>query len=82
MMAWTRSAELLFMLVIGGAGALFAPLTGAGAFILLEEFLSGLTTHWHLIFGLLLIALVFFGHGGLHGLLLRAGKRGGGDATS
>lgn len=70
MMDWTRSAELLFMLVVGGAGALFAPVTGAGAFLLLEELLSGWTVHWHFVFGLLLIALVLFaGKGGLHGAL-------------
>ena len=71
MMDWTRSAELLFMLVVGGTGALFGPLIGTAAFLLLQEFLSGLTVHWHLIFGLLLIALVlFFGKGGLHGLMV------------
>ena len=76
MMDWTRSAELIFMLVIGGAGALFAPVTGASAFLLLEEFLSGWTVHWHLIFGLLLIALVLFaGQGGLHGALQRLDRR-------
>lgn len=72
MMDWTRSAELLFMLVVGGTGALFGPLIGTAAFLLLQEFLSGLTVHWHLIFGLLLVALVlFFGKGGLHGLIVR-----------
>ncbi|MGI9311731.1 MAG: branched-chain amino acid ABC transporter permease [bacterium] len=76
MMDWTHSAELLFMLIIGGAGALFAPLTGAGAFIWLEESLSALTVHWHLIFGLLLIALVLrFGKDGLHGVLLGLERR-------
>ena len=71
MMDWTRSANLLFMLVVGGAGALFGPLIGTAAFLLLEEFLSGITVYWHLIFGLLLIALVlFFGKGGLHGLMV------------
>lgn len=77
MMDWTRSAELLFMLVAGGAGALFGPLIGTAAFILLQEFLSGITVHWHLIFGLLLIALVLFiGKSGLHGLIvaLSAGR--------
>lgn len=81
MMDWTRSAELLFMLVAGGAGALFAPVTGASAFLLLEEFLSNLTLHWHFIFGLLLIALVLFaGKGGLHGALARLNReRGDGE---
>ena len=69
MMDWTRSAELLFMLVVGGAGTLSGPLIGTAAFLFLQEFLSGITVHWHLIFGLLLIALVLFlGKDGLHGL--------------
>lgn len=80
MMDWTRSAELLFMLVAGGAGALFAPVTGASAFLLLEELLSGWTVHWHFVFGLLLIALVLFaGKGGLHGALHKLGRGRDGD---
>ncbi len=71
MMDWVHSADLIFMMVIGGTGALFGPLTGAAAFLLLEEFLSGITVYWHLIFGALLIALVlFYDKGGLHGLLI------------
>lgn len=71
MMDWTHSSELLFMVVIGGTGGVFSPIIGAAVFLLLEEFLSGITIFWHLIFGLLLIALVLFCKGGLHGLLLR-----------
>ncbi len=79
MIDWTHSAELIFMLIIGGSGALFGPLIGTAAFLLLEEWLSGITVHWHLIFGLLLIALVlFFGQGGLHGLFGRARRLFGG----
>jgi len=69
MMDWTHSGELIFMIVIGGVNALMAPLVGATLFIVLEEWLSGLTVYWHLIFGLMLIALVLFGKGGVHGLL-------------
>ncbi len=69
MMDWTRSGELIFMIVIGGVNALFGPLVGATLFIALEEWLSGLTIYWHLIFGLLLIVLVLYGRGGIHGLL-------------
>jgi len=71
MMDWTRSGELIFMIVIGGTGTLFGPLMGTGIFVLLEEWLSSITIYWHLIFGLLLIALVLFGKGGVHGLLSR-----------
>ena len=61
MLDWTRSAELLFMVIIGGAGALFGPLVGAAVFLVLAELLSGITLHWHLLFGALLIALVLRG---------------------
>jgi len=69
MMGWTRSGELIFMVVIGGAGTLFGPLVGTVTFVLLEEFLSYITIYWHLIFGLLLVALVLFGKGGIDGWL-------------
>ncbi|MGI9318515.1 MAG: branched-chain amino acid ABC transporter permease [bacterium] len=69
MIGWTRSGELIFMVVMGGAGTLFGPLVGTAAFVFLEEFLSYITIYWHLIFGLMLIALVLFGKGGIHGWL-------------
>lgn len=75
MMDWTHSGELIFMIVLGGTGVLFAPIVGTTVFLLLEEFLSEITVDWHLIFGLMLIALVLFGKGGLHGLLKRFGKK-------
>ena len=74
MMDWTRSGELIFMVVLGGTGALFGPLMGAAAFLLLEELLSGWTIYWQLPFGLLLILVVLFARGGLAGLL--EGRRG------
>ena len=75
MMNWTRSGELLFMVVLGGAGSLFGPVLGAAAFILIEELLSGLTVYWQLYFGLFLIAVVLFGKGGLDGLVSRLSRR-------
>jgi len=44
---------------------------GTIAFVLLEEFLSLITVYWHLIFGLMLVALVLYGKGGIHGWLSR-----------
>ncbi len=54
---WTRSGELMFMVILGGAARPLGPLTGAAVFVLLEEALSSLTTYWHLPFGLLLMAV-------------------------
>ena len=85
MMSWIRSGELIFMVVMGGTGSLFGPLMGTGAFVFLEqylpEFMKLLRTswleYWHLPFGLLLVALVLFGKGGIHGMLTRLdAKRG------
>ncbi len=71
---WTRSGELIFMVVLGGAGSLFGPVLGAAAFILLEELLSSYWLYWQLIFGILLILVVLFARGGILGLLGRRGE--------
>ncbi len=76
LMSWQRSGELIFMLIMGGVGTLFGALTGTIAFKLLEETLSAITVYWHLIFGLLLIALVMYGKGGLHGWIALLDRKG------
>ncbi len=75
MMYWTKSGELIFMVVLGGMGTVFGPVFGAVVFWLLSELLSRLTEHWHLIFGPFLVLVVLFARGGLDGLLARIGAR-------
>jgi branched-chain amino acid transport system permease protein len=70
-MYWTRSGDLMVMVVLGGMGSLFGPVIGAIAFLLLEEFLSQVTEYWALIMGPLLLLIVLFGRGGIDGLLGR-----------
>ncbi len=65
MMDWTRSGELMFMVILGGAAFLVGPVFGAAVFILLEQLLREFTIHWHLPFGILLILSVLFFKGGL-----------------
>ncbi len=69
MMDWTRSGELIFMVVLGGTGSLFGPLFGAAAFLILEEVLSAFTIYWQIIFGPILVLVVLFGRRGIDGLL-------------
>lgn len=69
MMEWTRSGELIFMVLLGGAGSWFGPVLGAGVFIVLEELLSAITIYWQVLFGVLLILVVLFARGGIDGLL-------------
>ena len=71
MMHWTKSGELIFMVVLGGMGTLFGPIGGAVVFWLLSEILAGFTVHWNLIFGPFLILVVLFARGGIDGFLGR-----------
>ncbi|HET9175742.1 MAG TPA: branched-chain amino acid ABC transporter permease [Pseudolabrys sp.] len=69
MMYWTRSGDLIIMVVLGGMGSIFGPLFGAIALLILEEALSGITEYWQIILGPLLLLVVLFGRGGIDGLL-------------
>ncbi len=70
-MHWTRSGDLIIMIVLGGMGTLFGPVIGAVAFLFLEEFLSEFTEYWQIFFGPLLVLVVIFGQGGIDGILVR-----------
>ncbi len=78
MMHWTRSGDLIIMIVLGGMASLFGPLYGALAFLMLEELLSSIPLtigglhvgeYWQLIFGPLLILIVLFARNGIDSFL-------------
>ena len=69
LMHWTRSGDLIVMVVLGGLGSLFGPLIGAVAFLLLEEVLSRVTEYPDLILGPVLLLVAIYLHGGIEGLL-------------
>ena len=73
MLYWTRSGDLIIMVVLGGMGSVTGPVVGAVALLVLEEVLSGVTEHWHIILGPLLLLVVLFARGGLDGLLVKLG---------
>jgi branched-chain amino acid transport system permease protein len=70
-MYWTRSGDLMVMVILGGMGSLFGPVIGAIAYLLLEEFLSQITEYWAMILGPMLLLIVLFGRGGIMGMLGR-----------
>ena len=70
-MYWTRSGDLMVMVILGGMGTLFGPVIGAVVYLVLEELLSQVTEYWALIMGPLLLMIVLFGRGGIMGLLGR-----------
>ena len=69
MMYWTRSGDLIIMVVLGGMGSVIGPVFGAIALLVLEETLSGITEYWQIILGPLLLLVVLFARGGIDGLL-------------
>ena len=76
MMYWTRSGDLIIMVVLGGMGSAFGPLFGAVALLVLEEVLSGITEYWQIILGPLLLLVVLFARGGIDGLLAKVRPHG------
>jgi branched-chain amino acid transport system permease protein len=65
MMHWTKSGELMMMVILGGAGTLAGPLLGAAAMVCLETFLAAQTENWQLYLGFILLAIVMLKRGGL-----------------
>jgi len=72
-MHWTRSGEIMFMVILGGIGTAVGPVLGAFVLLLLEDVLSGMGgfvgDHWQLFIGLFLVLVVLFAKRGLAGLL-------------
>ena len=75
-MDWTRSGEIMFMVILGGMATAPGPALGAFALLVVEDLLAGWTQHWQVILGPLLILSVLFFKRGLAGLLPGGGKDG------
>ncbi len=68
-MHWTRSGDLMVMVILGGMRSLFGPVFGTIALLTLEEGLSEITEYWQIILGPLFLAVVLYARGGIDGLL-------------
>lgn len=75
LLGWVFSGQALIMVIVGGVGTLLGPAVGAGFFILLQEYLSSYTERWPLVMGLIFVAFVLIGRGGIFDLLVLAFRR-------
>src|SRR5664279_3211756 len=91
MMYWTRSGDLIIMVVLGGMGSVVGPVIGAVALLVLEEALPSVITfvlhpfmgeaaaraseYWQIIMGPLLLLVVLFARRGIDGLLAKVGAK-------
>jgi branched-chain amino acid transport system permease protein len=63
-LGFARSADVLIMLVLGGAGWLYGGLIGAAVFMTAQSVLADLNpVYWQFWLGLLLVVVVFLGRG-------------------
>jgi len=69
------SAEVLLMVVLGGAGTLFGPVIGAALFVWLENLISGYTERWLMLLGIVYVLVGMFAPNGLTGLARDLRKR-------
>jgi len=70
-MHWTRSGDLIIMIVLGGMQTLVGSIVGAFALLGLERQVSAVTIHWQIVVGLLLIGVSLFLQEGLYPSLTR-----------
>jgi branched-chain amino acid transport system permease protein len=68
-MHWSRSGDLLIMVIAGGMGTLLGPVLGAALYLILEQLLSTWTVYWPALVGFSLVALVLLGKRGLLGIM-------------
>jgi len=75
-LGFPRSADLMIMLILGGAGYLYGALIGAAVFMAFQDYLSNLNpVYWQFWLGLLLVLIVLFARGGLMGGVLALKRR-------
>jgi branched-chain amino acid transport system permease protein len=68
-LSFPRSAELLIVLVLGGAGRIYGAFIGAGLFMVMRDVLARQDpVYWQLWIGALLVGVVLVGRGGVLGL--------------
>ncbi len=56
----TASAEVLLMVIAGGAGTLLGPVVGAALVVIVKSVVSAYVTRWNMLLGAIFVAIVIF----------------------
>jgi branched-chain amino acid transport system permease protein len=72
MLHYNQSGELVIMAVMGGMRSFWGPLTGAAVFVVLQDYLSSVTTNWMSLLGAIFVLVVLFFPRGILGILRRS----------
>ena len=68
MLNYTQSGEIVIMVVLGGMRSFWGPLVGAAVFVVLQDYLSSLTTNWMSFLGAIFVIMVLFFPRGVLGM--------------
>jgi branched-chain amino acid transport system permease protein len=71
-MHYSLSGEIVIMAVMGGMRAFWGPLVGAALFVVLQDYISSMTTNWMSFVGLIFVLVVLFFPRGLLGIFQRS----------
>jgi branched-chain amino acid transport system permease protein len=67
---YLTSGQVVMMALLGGMNTFFGPFVGAAAFLLLEDVLTTMTSHWQLVLGAIFVIFVLFFPKGIWGSVL------------
>ncbi|QDO97586.1 branched-chain amino acid ABC transporter permease [Ferrovibrio terrae] len=67
---YLTSGQVVMMALLGGMNTFFGPFVGAAAFLLLEDMLTTMTSHWQLVLGAVFVIFVLFFPKGIWGSAL------------
>jgi branched-chain amino acid transport system permease protein len=70
-----RSAEVLLMVILGGAGTLIGPAIGAAIITVLENLISTFTERWLFLIGVIYVLVALFAPSGIMGLARKFRQR-------
>ncbi len=68
---YAQSGDFVIMAVMGGMRSFWGPLLGAAIFVILQDYLSSMTTNWQSLIGLMFIVVVLFFPRGILGFVQR-----------
>ena len=73
---WTRSGEMVFVAILGGAGNVLGALVGSFAFEFIRAFAAQhVGDYWQMALGFVLLVIILFQPDGIIGLFQRLGRR-------
>ncbi len=68
---YVLSGDIVIMVVMGGMRSFWGPLLGAALFVVLQDYVSSMTTNWMSFIGLMFVIVVLFFPRGLLGFIRR-----------